>query len=93
MYGHGIPRSLAQLGSRLDYWRRVRGSSIFLKVFGFSRDSLSEHVKNSRYFEKLENLKIRKMHEHVMLEISGIIDANIHSFISFFKSYPYSKVF
>ena len=41
MYGLGIPRLLAQLGSRLDYWRRVRGSSNFLKVFGFSRDRLS----------------------------------------------------
>ena len=48
MYGLGIPRLLAQLGSRLDYWRRVSGSSNFLKVFGFSRDRLS--FKESRRF-------------------------------------------
>ena len=33
MYGLGIPRLLAQLDSRLDYWRRVSGSTHFLKVF------------------------------------------------------------
>ena len=33
MYGLGIPRLLAQLDSRLDYWRRVSGTNQFLKVF------------------------------------------------------------
>ena len=47
MFGRGIPRLLAQLGSRLDYWRRVNGSSHFLKVFGFSRDRLSFKKKKN----------------------------------------------
>ena len=53
MYGLGIPRLLAQLGSRLDYWRRVNGSSHFLKVFGFSRDRLSFKEKKKRIEEIL----------------------------------------